>query len=156
MKTVIALCLTIFATVVSGKAHSESILVGKVPAVWRTPNGAAFLDYGYNPDTNRPFVSVTLCSKYVTGDWAASDCRPYNQYKIGVAGLVYDRALGAIRLGRHVCAWAENGLVRPIYRKTGECPLNIGTTRVDYDNGFDRHWQPMDVITIQLDDRRGG
>jgi hypothetical protein len=155
MKTVIALLSTIFMLVVSVKAHSETVFVGKVRSVWRTPNGAAFLEFRHNPDLKRAWVSATLCDKYVTGDWAASDCKLYNRHQIRVAGLIYDSSLGAVRLGRHVCAWVENGLVGPIYRQTGHCRLNIGTIRDEYDDGFERYWRPMDVITIQLNDPPG-
>lgn len=154
MKTVIALLSTFFMLVVSVEAHSESIFVAKVRSVWRTPNGAAFLEFRHDPDLNRAWVSASLCSKYVVGDWAASDCRPYNQYSIRVSGLIYDSSLGAIRFRRQVCAWVENGLVRPIYRQTGHCKLHIGTIS-EYDDGFERHWRPMDVITIQLTDPAG-
>jgi hypothetical protein len=150
MKTLIALLSMIFVLVISAEAHATSVFVAKVPSVWRTPNGAAFLEFRHNPDSNLAWVSADLCDKYVTGDWAASECRLYNQHKIRVAGLVYDSSLSAIRLGRHVCAWVENGLGRPIYRQTGDCKLNIHTVRADYDNGFERYWRPMDVITIQL------
>jgi hypothetical protein len=155
MKTAIALLSMAFMLVVPAQAHSASVFVAKVPGVWRTPNGAAFLEFRHNPDLNRAWVSATLCSKYVTGDWAASDCRLYNQHQIRVAGLVYDRSLNAIRLGKHVCAWVESGPGQPIYRQTGDCKLNIGTIRDEYDNGFERYWRPMDVITIQLNDPRG-
>lgn len=155
MKTVVAILSTILVLAVPATAYSKTVFVAKVRSVWRTPNGAAFLEFGGNPAFNRAWVSATLCGKYVPGDWAASDCRLYNQYKIGVAGLIYDRSSGAIRLGRHVCAWVENGLVRPIYRQTGDCQLNIDTVRAGYDNGFARSWQPMDVITIQLSDPPG-
>jgi hypothetical protein len=152
MKNMIALISTIFMLVVPAQAHSKSVFVAKVPGVWRTPNGAAFLEFRHNPDLNRAWVSATLCDKYVTGDWAASQCKPYNSYKIPVAGLVYDSSLGAIRLGKHVCAWVENGLGGPIYRQTGSCKLNIGSVRADYTDGFETYWRPMDVITIQLND----
>jgi hypothetical protein len=155
MKTAIALLSTVFMLGAPVNAHSASVFVAKVPSVWRTPNGAAFLEFRHNPALNRAWVSATLCDKYVTGDWAASDCKLYNRYQIRVAGLTYDRSLGAIRLGGHVCAWVENGLVGPIYRQTGECKLNIGTVRADYDNGFEGYWRPMDVISIQLNDARG-
>jgi hypothetical protein len=155
MKSVIALISTIFMLLVPVQAHSKSVFVAKVPSVWRTPNGAAFLEFRHNPDLSRAWVSATLCSKYVTGDWAASDCRLYNQHKIPVAGLVYDSSLGAIRLGKHVCAWVENGPGQPIYRQTGLCKLNIGTVREDYTDGFEKYWRPMDVITIQLNDAPG-
>ncbi|MGY3603636.1 hypothetical protein [Bradyrhizobium sp. Leo121] len=155
MKTVVVLLSTIFLLAVPVTAHSKSVFVAKVPSVWRTPNGAAFLEFRSNPDLNRAWVSATLCDKYVNGDWAASECKPYNSYKIRVAGLVYDRSLGAIRLGKHVCAWVEDGLVRPIFRQTGQCKLNIGTVRQDYSDGFDTYWRPMDVITIQLNDGTG-
>ncbi|MCA1452203.1 hypothetical protein I6F35_03100 [Bradyrhizobium sp. BRP22] len=89
MKTFIALLSTIFVLVVPAQAYSRTVFVGKVPSVWRTPNGAAFLEFRHNPDSNRVWVSATLCDKYVTGDWAASDCKLYNQHKIRVAGLVY-------------------------------------------------------------------
>ena len=153
MKAVIALLSLVFMLAVSEEAHSKSIFVAKVPSVWRTPNGAAFLEFRHNQ--NRAWVSATLCDRYVTGDWAASDCKLYNQHKIRVAGLVYDSSLGAIRLGRHVCAWVENGLVGSIYRQTGHCKLNIDTVRDDYDDGFERYWRSMDVITIQLNDPPG-
>ncbi|MCA6107284.1 hypothetical protein [Bradyrhizobium cenepequi] len=155
MKTVIAALLTIFMVVVPVKAHSQSVFVAKVPGVWRTPNGAAFLEFRSDPDLNRAWVSATLCDKYVTSDWAASDCKLYNQHKIRVAGLIYDSSLGAIRFGRHVCAWVENGLGTPIHRQTGDCKLNIHSVRADYDNGFETYWRPMDVITMQLNDPRG-
>ncbi|WP_454628926.1 hypothetical protein [Bradyrhizobium cenepequi] len=155
MKTVVALLSMIFVLVVPAEAHSESVFVAKVPSVWRTPNGAAFLEFRHNPDQNRAWVSATLCDKYVTGDWAASDCKLYNQHKIRVAGLVYDSSLGAIRFGKHVCARVENGLVGPIYRQTGDCKLNIHTIRANYDNGFETYWRPMDVITMQLNDPHG-
>jgi len=155
MKTVIALLSTISMLVVSAEARSESIFVAKVRSVQRIPNGAAILEFRGDPDLNRAWVSATLCGKYVVGDWAASDCRPYNQYKIRVAGLVYDSSSGAIRFRRHVCARVENGLVGPIYRQTGDCKLRIGTIGDEYDDGFKRYWRPMDVITIQLSDSAG-
>jgi hypothetical protein len=150
MKTVATLLLTIFILIVSVKAHSESVFVGKVPHVRRIPNGDAILEFGHNAYPNRAWVSATLCEKYVPGDWEASDCRPYNQYKFRVAGLIYDGNSGQIRLGKHVCAWVENGFLRPISRKTGQCGLNISTIPNVYDDGFQKHWRLMDVITIQL------
>lgn len=53
MKNVIALISTIFILVVPAQAHSKSVFVAKVPGVWRTPNGAAFLEFRHNPDLNR-------------------------------------------------------------------------------------------------------
>jgi hypothetical protein len=155
MKTAIALLSTIFMLVVPVKARSESIFVAKVPSVQRIPNGEAILEFGHGPDLNGAWVSATLCNKYVDGNWAASDCRPYNHYKIRVAGLVYDRSSGAIRFRRYVCAWAEPGLVRPVYRETGQCSLHIGTIDDEFDDGFKRYRRPMDIITMQLGDPAG-
>ena len=150
MKTATALLSALFVLTVSVTAHSESVFVAKVPHVQRIPNGEAILEFGQNVYLNRAWVSATLCEKYVPGDWAASDCRAYNQYKFRVAGLIYDGYSGEIRLGRHVCAWVENGLLRPIARQTGQCGLRINTITNVYDDGFQKHWRLMDVITIRL------
>jgi hypothetical protein len=150
MKTAMAFLSAIFILTVPVTAHSESVFVGKVPHVQRILNGDAILEFGHNEYPNRAWVSATLCEKYVPGDWAASDCRPYNQYKFRVAGLIYDGYSGEIRLGRRVCAWVEDGLLRPIARPTGQCGLNISTITNVYDDGFQKHWRLMDVITIQV------
>lgn len=150
----LAVFFTIPASVAAQAAtinvHSESVFVGKVPHVQRIPNGEAILEFGHNEYPNRAWVSATLCEKYVPGDWEASDCRPYNQYKFRVAGLVYDGYSGQIRLGKHVCAWVENGFLRPVARQTGQCALNINTFPNVFDDGFQKYWRLMDVITIQL------
>ena len=150
MKTAIALLSAIFMLAVSVEAHSESIFVAKVPSVQRIPNGEAILEFRHDPGLNGAWVSATLCNKYVVGNPSASDCRPYNQYRIKVAGLIYDRSSGAIRFHRYVCAWTEPGLVAPVYRETGQCKLHIGTIGDEYDDGFKRYWRSMDVITMQL------
>ena len=136
MKTVTALFSAIFILTVSVRAHSESVFVGKVRHVQRIPNGEAILEFGQNVYPNRAWVSATLCEKYVPGDWAASDCRPYNQYKFRVVGLIYDGYSGEIRLGRHVCAWVENGLLRPISRQTGQCGLMLIPLDVAHHSGM--------------------
>jgi hypothetical protein len=148
MKTKIALLATIFMLAVSVQAHSESVFVAKVPSVWRTPNGEALLEF--RSDLRRAWISATLCEKYVPGNWAASECKQHNRYNFRVPGLIYDSFSGEIRLGGHVCARVDNGLVGPIYRQTGNCGLNIGAVRDEYDDGAERHWRWMDVISVQL------
>jgi hypothetical protein len=148
MKIAIALLCVVSILPASAKADAESTFVGKVPAVRTFPNGAALLEFQLDPDLGRAWVSASYCEKYVSGDWAASDCRPYNRYKFSVRGLTYDGSSGVIHFGRHVCALVENGLLRPIVRQTGRCNLTSVTIRQDY--GLQRNWRWMDVITLQL------
>ena len=139
MKITIALLCAVSISAASAKANAESIFVGEVPAVHTFPNGASFLEFQLDPHQGHAWVSASFCEKYVTGDWAASDCRPYNRYKFNVRGLTYDGYSGVIHFGRHVCAVVENGPFHPIVHQTGRCKLTSVTIR----------W--MDVITLQLD-----
>ena len=148
MKITIALLCAVSVLTASAKANAESIFVGKVPTVHTWPNGASFLDFQLDPDLGRAWVSASFCERYFPGDWAASDCRPYNRYKFRVRGLTYDGSSGVIHYGRHVCALVENGLLRPIVRQTGRCNLTSVTVRQDH--GLQRDWRWMDVITLQV------
>jgi hypothetical protein len=122
-----------FASPIGSKMPTDRPIDGSV-----YPTVKPFWNSDTNEYPNRAWVSATLCGKYVPGDWEASDCRPYNQYKFRVAGLIYDGSSGQIRLGKHVCAWVENGFLRPISRQTGQCGLNINTIPNVYDDGFQK------------------
>lgn len=150
MKIMIALLWAVSVLVVSVNANAAAVFVAKVPAVWRWPSGAAILEFRHNADPGRAWVSATLCERYIPGNWEDSDCRRYNQYDFRVGGLIYDRSSGEIRLGRHICARVENGLLGPVDRQTGRCGLAIDRVREEYDDGIQRRWRWMDVITIQL------
>jgi hypothetical protein len=147
MKIAVALLCAV-SILAPAKAHAKSIFVGKVPTVQTWPNGASFLDFQLDPSLGRAWVSASFCEKYIPGDWAASDCRPYNRYKFRVRGLTYDGSSGVIRFGSHVCAMVENGLLRPIVRQTGRC--NLTTVTIRQDQGLEGNWRSMDVITLQL------
>ncbi|HEX3441790.1 MAG TPA: hypothetical protein VHT93_15705, partial [Pseudolabrys sp.] len=148
MKTIIALLCAASISTASTKANAESIFVAKVPWVQTWPNGASFLEFKLDPELGHAWVSASFCERYIFGDPAASECKPYNQYNFRVRGLTYDGSSGVIRIGGHVCAVVENGLVRPIIRQTGHCNLTSVKVRQDYE--FPRYWRWMDVISLQL------
>jgi hypothetical protein len=135
---------------VSSGANAETVFVAKVPNVQTWPNGAAILEFRHGDNPGRAWVSATLCGRYFAGDPENSDCRRYNQYDFRVPGLTYDRSLGEIRLGSHVCARSEPGLLNPVDRQTGQCTLGIHTVRQEDDSGVQTSWRPMDVIDIRL------
>lgn len=150
MRIVIALLYGISMLAPSAQANAEAVFVGKVPSVGHWPSGDAILEFRHDAALRNAWVSATLCEKYIPGDWENSDCRPYNSYKFKVPGLIYDGRSGEIRLGGRVCATVDNGWLGSTARQTGQCGLKIGTIDQVYDGPFERHWRPMDVITIQL------
>jgi hypothetical protein len=131
-----------FILAVSPGVHAETIFVAEVPSVQTWPNGAAILEFRHD-NPGRAWVSATFCGKLIASDPENSDCRPYNEYNFRVRGLAYDSSSGAIRLGSHVCAWTEPGILRSVDRQTGQCTLSVNTVRHD-----DRRL--MGVINIQL------
>jgi hypothetical protein len=135
---------------VSPSVNAETVFVAKVPNVQTWPNGAAILEFRHGDNPGRAWVSATLCGKYFAGDSENSDCRRYNQHEFPVRGLIYDRSSSEIRLGRHVCAWVEPGLLRAVDRPTGQCTLSVNTVRQDDDDRLQGNWRWMDVINIHL------
>lgn len=150
MKTVFALLWAVSLLVVSATADAGTVFVAKVPSVWRWPTGEAILQFRHNADLGRAWISATLCEKYIPGNWEDSDCRRYNQYDFRVGGLIYDSSSGEIRLGKHICARVEDGLLGPLNRQTGRCRPNIDRVREEYPGGLEGQWRWMDVITVQL------
>jgi hypothetical protein len=150
MKIMIALLCAVSVLVISAKANAGTVFVAKVPSVWRWPTGEAILEFRHNADLRRAWISATLCEKYIPGNWEDSECKRYNQYDFRVVGLVYDSSSGEIRLGKHICAQVENGLLGSISRQTGHCGLTTSRVREEYDDGIQGHWRWVDVITIQL------
>jgi hypothetical protein len=150
MNRMTAFLLAASILIVSPGVNAGTVLVAEVPSVQTWPNGAAILEFHHGDNPSRAWISATLCGRFIAGDSENSDCRRYNQHDFHVRGLTYDRALGAIRFGSHVCAWVEPGLLRPVDRQTGECRLSIHKVRQDDDEGFERSWRWMDVIAIHL------